>query len=401
MRSPLNSKFHAFWRVCVVLGLIITACGDKPTPTSNHPPLAQTSDIHVDYNTPTSLDLKTLASDLDGDPLTFTVQTGPDHGTATLVTTTLTFTPTADYFGTDRLIYTVSDGKGGTAQATITVTVSMAPPIDMSVATDIASSTEFLYTGNHPTQTGVVPGTIEKKRVAVLRGKVLSRNGSPMAGVTVTIVDHKEYGKAMSREDGMFDLAVNGGGMLTVNYAQAGYLPVQRQINTPWRDYVWLPNVVLIPLDTAVTTVDLSIAEMQVVRGSTMNDANGTRRATVLVPSGNVAEMVLRNGSRQALTMLHVRVTEFTVGNSGPQAMPASLPPSSGYTYAAELSVDEAIAADATEVHFSQSLPVYIENFLGVPVGTAVPAGYYDRQKAQWIASDNGRVVNAGSRMSI
>jgi len=35
----------------------------------------------------------------------------------------------------------------------------------------------------------------------------------------------------------------------------------------------------------------------------------------------------------------------------------------------------------------------YLENFLGIPVGATVPAGYYDRSKAVWVASDNGRVV--------
>ena len=30
---------------------------------------------------------------------------------------------------------------------------------------------------------------------------------------------------------------------------------------------------------------------------------------------------------------------------------------------------------------------------LGFPAGTAVPMGYYDREKAQWIAADNGIVI--------
>ena len=46
-----------------------------------------------------------------------------------------------------------------------------------------------------------------------------------------------------------------------------------------------------------------------------------------------------------------------------------------------ELSVDEAIAAGATDVRFSQPLPFYVENFLGFPVGIAVPTGFYDRQQ--------------------
>ena len=73
--------------------------------------------------------------------------------------------------------------------------------------------------------------------------------------------------------------------------------------------------------------------------------------------------------------------------------MPNELPPSSGYTYAVELSADEAIAAGAKEVRFSRPVPFYVENFVGFPVGSLVPTGFYDRSKGQWVASDNGRVI--------
>ena len=73
--------------------------------------------------------------------------------------------------------------------------------------------------------------------------------------------------------------------------------------------------------------------------------------------------------------------------------MPAQLPPSSGYTYALEYSVDEGLAAGATDVRFSQPLFHYVENFLNFPIGMAVPVGYYDKTKATWIPSDNGRVI--------
>ena len=73
--------------------------------------------------------------------------------------------------------------------------------------------------------------------------------------------------------------------------------------------------------------------------------------------------------------------------------MPGVLPPTSGYTYAVELSADEAIAAGASSVVFSQPLANYVENFLGFPVGGAVPAGFYDRARATWVPSANGRVI--------
>ena len=88
-----------------------------------------------------------------------------------------------------------------------------------------------------------------------------------------------------------------------------------------------------------------------------------------------------------------IRATEYTVGPNGPTAMPAALPPTSGFTYCVELSADEAVAANAMAVRFNQPVPFYVENFLGFPVGGAVPAGYYDRAKGLWIPSTNGRIV--------
>ena len=67
--------------------------------------------------------------------------------------------------------------------------------------------------------------------------------------------------------------------------------------------------------------------------------------------------------------------------------------PNSFYTYCVELSVDEAIAANARAVRFSQPVVKYVSNFLGIGIGTTVPEGYYDRQQGQWVASDSGRVV--------
>ena len=81
-----------------------------------------------------------------------------------------------------------------------------------------------------------------------------------MTGVTITILGHAEFGQTLTRADGLFDLAVNGGGLLTVHYAKDGYLPVQRQVQAPWRDYAWLPEVVMLPYDPIVTTIDLAMA---------------------------------------------------------------------------------------------------------------------------------------------
>jgi len=114
---------------------------------------------------------------------------------------------------------------------------------------------------------------------------------------------------------------------------------------------------------------------------------------TVLFSQGTRASMTLSNGATQPLSSLTVRATEYTVGATGPAAMPAPLPPMSAYTYAAELSVDEASAAGASSVNFDKPVPVYVENFLNFPVGTPVPVASYDRASARWIPSPDGRII--------
>ncbi len=302
----------------------------------------------------------------------------------------------------DSLSLVVSDGAGNDSGTTLLDVAgglppdpaTVAPPINRTVATDLFTVTAFLYTGNTPIQTGVAAGTIEARRVAVLRGKVLTRDGAPLSGVNVSILNHPEFGRTRSRADGMFDMAVNGGGPLTLNYEKVGYLPAQRQVTTPWRDFVFAPEVALVPLDSQVTTIDLTdTAPMQVAQGSEVTDSDGTRQATLLFPQGTTAQMVMPDGSTQPLTTLHVRATEYTVGPNGPKAMPASLPPSSGYTYAVELSADEAIAADADSIEFTQPVVFYVNNFLNFPVGSIVPLGSYDRRQGMWIPEDNGKII--------
>jgi YD repeat-containing protein len=285
--------------------------------------------------------------------------------------------------------------RAGNASAPVDVTFTLnTQSPGATTATTLADSTQFLYTGSNPVQPGVAPGTIDPVRAAVLRGRVQTRDGSPLAGVTLTVLNHPEFGHTLSRADGMFDLAVNGGARLTVTYTKDGLLTAQRQAQAPWQDYAVLPDVVLIPQDTQVSVIDLSAATpVQVARGSPMTDADGTRQATLLFPQGVQAAMQFADGSTRPLTVLHVRATEFTVGATGPEAMPADLPPSSGYTYAVEFHADEATAAGAKNVLFSQPLPYYVEDFLNFPVGMDVPLGSYNRDRGQWLASTDGRVV--------
>ncbi len=268
-----------------------------------------------------------------------------------------------------------------------------APDLNEASTTDLLSSVEFFFTGDNPIQQGVDPGIFEATRVVVLRGMVLGQDGNPLPGVTVRIMEYPEFGFTLSRDDGEFDMVVNGGGMFRISFGRVGFLPLQRRVRAPWQDYLNVEDICLTELDPIMTSIDLSSGDYQMAEGSEMTDADGTRRACILFPPGTIAEAVMADGSSTSLSNLGVRATEFTVGEMGPMAMPATLPPQSGYTYCVEYSVDEAISMGASSVEFNQDLYHYNENFLDFPTGSIVPSGYYDREKGMWISSPNGLVI--------
>jgi len=138
----------------------------------------------------------------------------------------------------------------------------VAPPLTLTEASLFDQSVAFLYQGDDPIQTGVVEGSFDPNRIAVIRGKVLNRAKQPMAGVKINILHHPEWGETYTREDGMFDLVVNGGGALTVEYSQWGSLPLQRTVDVPYQDYTWADDVVLTSLDYNWSYIDLSAEDV-------------------------------------------------------------------------------------------------------------------------------------------
>ncbi|UBB17180.1 RHS repeat-associated core domain-containing protein [Comamonas odontotermitis] len=268
-----------------------------------------------------------------------------------------------------------------------------ATPLPPNVLTSFKDSTKFLYDDTDPIQKDVAAGTIDPIRAAVLRGRILDKNGNPLAGATIKIQGHPEYGYTQTRVDGWFDMAVNGGGWLTVHVEKTGYLSAQRKVNTPWRDWAFADDVVLIPFDNQYSQIDLTRNELQTYWGGENTDYRGARRTTIVFPAGTKAVAEMADGSTQNLEQLTVRVSEYTIGENGPQTMPGELPTTVGYTWAANFSADEAQALGAKHVRFNQPVHTYTNNFIQAPVGTAVPAGWYDFERTAWIGSDNGRVV--------
>ncbi|MFW5815421.1 MAG: Ig-like domain-containing protein [Wenzhouxiangella sp.] len=107
----------------------------------NQPPQASDSSFSVEQDsTDNRLDVLANDSDPDGDALTIVEVSSPGNGEAEISGDAVVYTPAADFFGTDQFTYTVDDGFGGQATATVTVTVNRANRLPE--ANDVTASTQ-------------------------------------------------------------------------------------------------------------------------------------------------------------------------------------------------------------------------------------------------------------------
>ncbi len=267
------------------------------------------------------------------------------------------------------------------------------PLVQNNIPVSFSDSTAFIYEGPNALQQGVAANAIDKSRVSILRGQIVDDNNQPISGVRVSVNRASEYGFSYSRNDGFFDIAVNGGSTTTLTYEKTGYLPVQRSMKLGFNEFATNEKVVLVSVDPSVTKVLNGSTVPQVASGSLVTDTSGSRTAKLMIPAGANALVELPDGGTLALSSLSLRVTEYTVGPNGPKRMPASLPKSTDYTYAFDVTADEALALGAKHINFSKPVSVYTDNFLGFSTGTVIPFGTYDYDRALWLTNPNARVI--------
>lgn len=75
---------------------------------------------------------------VSGNPTAVAVASAPSHGTARAIGTSITYSPTANYTGSDSFTYTATNAAGASAAATVTITVS--PPSAPTVAAASATT---------------------------------------------------------------------------------------------------------------------------------------------------------------------------------------------------------------------------------------------------------------------
>uniref|UniRef100_A0AAX7SZ72 Teneurin transmembrane protein 3 n=1 Tax=Astatotilapia calliptera TaxID=8154 RepID=A0AAX7SZ72_ASTCA len=111
-----------------------------------------------------------------------------------------------------------------------------------------------------PESTHIINGEnpFNKSLVSIIRGQVLTADGTPLIGVNVTFVHYPEHGYTITRKDGMFDLLANGGASLTLSFERAPFLTQYRTVWVPWNVFYVMDTLVMKKEENDIPSCDLS-----------------------------------------------------------------------------------------------------------------------------------------------
>jgi autotransporter-associated beta strand protein len=99
-----------------------SAVGQLWTPAQDDPPVAAAQDVTTLEDTAKPITL--AGTDLQGSPLTYSIVNQPAGGTLSGTPPNLTYTPTANFNGTDGFTFKVNDGSLDSPPATVSITVT-------------------------------------------------------------------------------------------------------------------------------------------------------------------------------------------------------------------------------------------------------------------------------------
>ncbi|MEO7733064.1 MAG: Ig-like domain-containing protein, partial [Kofleriaceae bacterium] len=179
----------------------------------NDPPVALGDALAVVEDGSGTVDVALNDADLDGDALAIASITAPAHGTASFSGTTISYAPAANYNGVDALQYTISDGAGGTATATLAITISAVNDAPVAVA-----NTAFV-TEDYPATIDVVANDSDPDDDALA---ITSVTQGAHGTVTISDAHHVSYAPALNYNGGdtfSYTISDGNGGTATASVA--------------------------------------------------------------------------------------------------------------------------------------------------------------------------------------
>ena len=202
-----------------------------------------------------------------------------------------------------------------------------------------------------------------------IRGIILdNEKGTPISGVGILVKD--VAGGLRTAKNGTFAFPVEtprSSQKFMVNMTRPDYTPAHRIVRAINTRSSTVSTIFLTKSDVKVTEIG--------AKGGVHKNSSGTIK--IKVPAGTVIEST------------DFAATQYMAGKT----LPGTLPESSFFTYAIELSAGNSNG----EVHeFGKPIPVRLKNDRGFAVGSIIPVGYFDKETAQWKQDSAGKVSDDG-----
>jgi hypothetical protein len=196
---------------------------------TNAAPVANPQSVATMENAAKAITLS--GSDIDGDPMSYSISSPPAHGVLTGGAPDVTYTPHASYFGPDSFTFTVNDGAADSATATVSIAVT---PL---VAGNLVLNSSFEAGGSAPDswiRGGSAVGSTESAQDGVTSLRIAAAGINNPTRQAIPIEIGRSYhlsvwinasgmtsGKAVFDTSDRYDGA--GQGQFVINSANAGW----------------------------------------------------------------------------------------------------------------------------------------------------------------------------------
>ena len=360
---------------------------------TNPAPTAANDTASTNEDVPVTITVLANDADPDGDPLTV-VSASAANGTVVInANGPLTYTPRLNFNGTDTISYTISDGQGGTASATVTVAVAAVNDAPVAVGTlpartDADASAVSLATAG--AFSDVDNATLSYSATGLPAGLTINA----ATGVISGTIDRS----ASQSNGGVYNVVVTardaGGLTATQAFAWTVTNPAPIAVNDSVTTNEDVPvTIAVLANDSDPDGDPLTVVSATASRGSVVINANGTLTYT---PNANIngtdtISYVISDGqggtraATVAVTINAVNDAPTAVGSLpgriGLDAATVSVPTASGFA-----DVD-----DATLTYSASGLPAG----LGIDAATGVITGTIDRSASQVNGGTYNVVVTA------
>uniref|UniRef100_A0A8B9HIX8 Teneurin-4 n=1 Tax=Astyanax mexicanus TaxID=7994 RepID=A0A8B9HIX8_ASTMX len=150
---------------------------------------------------------------------------------------------------------------------TTSLCVGSPDPLDIIQETQISSSPSNLQTFYQRVRflvgrdsTHVIPGVnpFEGSHACVIRGQVVTSDGTPLVGVNISFINNPAYGYTITRQDGSFDLVSNGGLAIALRFERAPFITQEHTLWLPWSRFFVMDTIVMRHEVNDIPSCDLS-----------------------------------------------------------------------------------------------------------------------------------------------